>query len=226
MTKEISGIPLARFEEPIREALIGYEDLSEGRLNLDVDQAAKLELTPDKPNSARSATEVKFDGKPVGTLYVIGFKPEDGTGDEKTFKLEDLENALAYPRHPKIVPRSKKDVHSEGLLTIATNKIEDPNSDPELFKGLYDLLGLDGKLVRRIGQLGYPDAVDVDNFTPLATYTVGYNEQGQRFGDPHSIFNLSPDTVQVCGFLAVTDEVYRNHPEILDSLKTQKPDIH
>ncbi len=225
--KEIAGIKLDTLEDPIRQALITYEHLSDDRLGIDVDAAAKLELTPDKPNSARSATPITFNGQPAGMLYVIGFKPEDGSGDEKTFSLKDLSVDSPYPTAAKVVPRSKSGVHSEGLLTIVSQKIESPNTEPELFNGTFDLLGLDGTLIRKIGELGHQSSIDLAEATPLSTYTVGHRVDSdgtlERFGDPHAVFSSLPDEVQFCAFLAVSDEVYRAHPEILTSIDTQEP---
>lgn len=86
-SQELAGISLSRFIDPVRESLKRYENNSHGFLMFDAEKAGKLELTPDKPNSARTATPVNYLNDYIGTLYVIAFRPGDGTGDEKTYSL-------------------------------------------------------------------------------------------------------------------------------------------
>lgn len=222
MKKEVAGITLEQLEEPIQEALKQYEAVSEGRLAFDIEDAATLTPTPDKPNSARSATDAKFKGETVGKLFVIAFKPEDGTGDESGYKLDDLADESG--KHTvKRVPRNKTGVHSEGHLTVLTKQLEEPNKDPELFAGTFDLLGLDGKTIRKIGELGQKTTVTTEELEPFTTLTVGYKQDGERFGDPHAVYSPLPETLQVCAFLAISDEMYESHPEILTGLNPQEP---
>jgi hypothetical protein len=63
MTKEVAGVPLKAFEVPIYDALERYSEISEGEVIFENPSAAtKLELTPDKPNSARSTVTVRHLG--------------------------------------------------------------------------------------------------------------------------------------------------------------------
>src|SRR5579862_9109029 len=113
---EVAGINLKNLEEPIRGALTAYEEESGGQLLFDLDAASILTLTPDKPNSARSRSVVQFRRKTIGDLYVIAFKPGDGTGDEKSYSLDQLVTPVDLPQEAKVVPRDKTGVATEGLL--------------------------------------------------------------------------------------------------------------
>ncbi len=210
-------------EDPIRVALQGYQEVSDNKLEFDIDEAAILGLTPTESNSARSRTATKFLGKPIGDLFVIAFKPGDGSGKETNFKLEDLVVNGDYPNVVAVTPRRKTGTHSEGHLTVVSNKLDDVHADPELYDGTFDLLGLDGKTVKKIGELGQAKTVSVDELKPFTTLTVGNDGRGERFGDPHAVYNSRPELLQVCAFLAVTDEVYREYGDILTHLKPHEP---
>jgi hypothetical protein len=205
MSKHIADIPLKTFEDPIRSVLYWYLG------SYDYDDAHHLELTPDKPNTARSMTSIRRpDGRSIGELVVIAFAPEDGTGDETAYQLSDL-NTGEYPRSPKVVPRSKKAVPTELHLTIASLDCNTWGADPKLFAGNQDLLGLEGNTVTKLGELGqdryaFENSLHNDALTlPTVTYTTGYNKGGERFGDPHAVYNPHP-VVQVCGFIALSPE--------------------
>jgi hypothetical protein len=232
MSAEVMGVPLSRFEGPIRQAVRTYEILADNGLQLDSNNACKLELTPTRPNSARSVTEVLFMAENIGKLYIIAFKYGDGTGDELNgYKLEDLEVDEGYPRSTLVVPRNKTDVdpnksvHHEAHLTIVTHKIEDVHAEPVMFAGRLDVLGLKGKKITKIGQLGYSKSEDGDSYDPLATFTVGFDSEGERFGDPHAVYDGISDSVQVGAFLAVTERINNLYPHLFDSLAPQMPTI-
>lgn len=227
MSQELSGIKLETLEDPIRIALREYEKISDGLLQLDENQASQLALTPDKPNSARSATDFRFQGETIGKLFVIAFKPGDGSGDESGYKLKDLTVDTPYARTTRVVPRNKTGTNSEGHLTVVRHKIEDPNADPELFAGTFDLLELDGRIIRKIGELGQAQTVSIEDLKPLTTLTVGHRTSNdgttERFGDPHAVYSSVPDAVQVCAFLGISDEMYQKYGDILSSLHPQEP---
>lgn len=218
MKREVSGVNLANLKDPIIEALATYENVTGWDLTLDRERAARLELTPDKPNSARSATDALFRGEAIGKLFVIAFKPEDGTGDESGYNLPDLTDESGQ-NATKRIPRNKTGVHAEAHLSVVSQQIDTPNSSPELFAGTFDLLGLNGTTITKIGELGPEIDTPADRLIPTATMTTGFNPMGERFGDPHAVYSAVPDAVQVCAFLAITDL----HPDFMTSLHAQEP---
>lgn len=219
MSEKLMGISLLWLEDPIRTALKTYQEISNNRLLFAIDEACKIELTPDKPNSARSATVATFEGLPFGTLYMIAFKPGDGTGSEVDYQISRLIIDHPYPKAALIVPRNKVGVHSEVHLTIMRHALENPNADPELYAGTYDLLGLAGNSVKKMGQLGHPETIDTS--IPIATFTVGYRGS-ERFGDPHAVYSPVA-AIQVCAFLAISNEVHQQHPQLLNTLHPRLP---
>lgn len=235
MSKDVCGIPLTSFQDPIYTALAGYAELSQGRVSFDRDAAVQLERTTRdvKPNSARSVSTVTHLGKVAGDLYVIVFAPGDGTGDENTYKLAALNTGM-YPRDAKVVPRSKAAAHTEGHLTIASFNLDRPGADPALFAGNQKLLGLglglSDHVVVELGQLGqnpvfYQQALAGVGMAapPSTTLTTGFSREGKRFGDPHAVYNPYPEAVQVCGFLALTPEAAREHSQLFFSLRALEP---
>ncbi len=248
MSREVSGVPIAVFEDYIHMALREYTRVSDGRVTFDDhEHAANLELTPDKPNSARSSIAVRHLGEVAGTLYVIAFAPGDGTGDESAFKLADIDTG-SRPHETKVVPRSKATTHSEVHLTIASKEIELPNEHPKLHGGGLEVLGLEEtegalKLVRvaEVGESQFSLNTRVEaiasgrrsrfaNIQPRASLTVGYygansnnGVGGERFADPHAVYNPSETTVQVCGFIAIAPEMAPKHLEVLGLLGAKEP---
>lgn len=221
MQKEVMGVSLDGLEAPIRVALRAYQEISGDDLMFDRDKASKLEATPTKTNSARSETDVAYRGEQIGKLYVIAFKPGDGSGSEVNYQLVKLGVDFSYPRDVRIVPRDKTGVHSEGHLAILSHKIDDAHANPELYGGSFDLLGLvNGDTVRKIGELGRRE-VEMTT-APITTLTVGWQGK-ERFGDPHAVYSRIPGMVQVCAFLAISDEVHKKYPNILDALIPQLP---
>lgn len=224
MAKIVTSQLLTSLEAPIHDVLQAYEAVSEGALSFDLERAQKLEVTSDKPNSARSATDVEYLGETAGKLFVIAFEPGDGTGDESGYNLKDLYVDVRDARNTKRVPRNKTGIHSEAHLTVVSHKIDEPNSDPVFFQGKFDLLGLDGKFIKKIGNLGQA-AISTTEIAalPTVTYTVGYRD-GRRFGDPHAVFSSREDAVQVAAFLALSDDFYQKHPDMLERLHPHYPD--
>ncbi len=162
-------------------------------------------------------------------LAVIAFAPKDGTGDEKTYKVIDI-NKGDYPGVAKVIPRSKAAVHSEAHLTIATKHLDLPNQDPSLFAGRLNLLGLKDRdlvLLGALGQVAHQfnlTSAGIGEAEPVATLTAGYDKQsGQRFGDPHAVVNPYSRSLQVCGFISVSHEIARQHPDVLNGLRAVQP---
>lgn len=219
--REVMGVSLEGLENPIRTALRTYQEISDNGLVFESDKASKLEPTPTKTNSARSETDAIYQGEPIGKLYVIAFKPGDGSGSEVNYQLESLVVDSPYPRNVLIVPRNKTGVHNEGHLAVLRHKVDDSHADPELYAGTFDLLGLvDGNKVKKIGELGHLETDEA--LTPITSLTVGYRGK-ERFGDPHAVYSRIPSMVQVCAFLAISDEVHKKYPNLLDGLNPQLP---
>ena len=226
----VSKSDLINFQDPVRIALANYSERSDGKVSFDLDTATQLELTPDKPNSARSRSVVEHLGKPVGDLYVIVFDYEDGTGDESTYRLKDSMMGGFYPLERKVVPRSKAAVHSEAHLTIASNHPHKPNADPVMYAGNLEVVGFHNERFTRLAHLGqtpgqFKDAeLGLATAEPTATFTTGYRvSNGERFGDPHSVFNPRMN-VQICGFIAVSNEMADEHASMLVDLGAVEPD--
>lgn len=226
MSKEISGIPLKAFEDPIWDVLQTYELRSEDRVEFDLD-AIELEAIADKPYSARSQSPVKFDGEQFADLYVIAFEPGDGTGNDNDYQLNKFSVEFGYPRASKIVPRRKLGIHSELWLPLAMAAAENPSDDIIAGQGELELMGVNilQRVIQRFAHLSSQPQLGHNLEDVNSVYTVGYyNSSNRRFGDPHAVYNAIPDRVQVCGFLALSDDVYRQKgEEPLDVLSPRFP---
>ncbi|MDD2823224.1 MAG: hypothetical protein PHQ59_04040 [Candidatus Daviesbacteria bacterium] len=221
MTNKVEGIPLSRFEEPTQVALLRYQEIANNGLEFDINGACMLNATPEKPNSARSETPATLRGENIGRLFVIAFKYGDGTGNNGDYQFGKIHVASAYPRANLVIPRRKTGVYEEVHLAIASHEVNSPHAEPELFKGTFDLLGMKKSMIQKIGELG--QILDTDVLEPVATYTVGFRNL-RRFGDPHAVFSSKPE-LQVCAFLAISEEINRKYPHILDNLNPRHPII-
>lgn len=229
LMSKVSGIELGGISETVRPALQAYSELADGAVAFDLDSAAQLRLTPEKPNTARSESQVHHLGEVAGTLYVIVFDMEDGTGDENTFKLEDSMLGW-YPLRSEFVPRSKAGIHSEAHLALASFE---PHSDeaPIMFANHLDVVSFNAGRMRQLAHLGQ-DLYDYARaergqtiVEPTATLTTGYSAAtGERFGDPHAVCNRRL-SVQVAAFLAITDELADQHSSALQLLGAQEPEL-
>ena len=237
MAHEVAGVPLSTFEDPIYRALTRYSEITDGRVLFGfLEQAVKLELTPDKPNTARSVVPVYHENEEMGTLYTIAFAPQDATGDDKTFKAEDLRSR--FPNDPKYFPRSKAAVHAEVHLAIASQTMES-QEDPVMFAGHLRLLGLIGD--NYLDEIGYVGQ-ESHSFTstmrnrhprnPRVTLTTGQrgeisisDKAGERFGDPHALLNPKEGVVQVAGFIAISPEAAPAHLDAFRELNAREPFI-
>jgi len=222
----------AIYMEPIRQALSRYSEVTDGRVEFDRDLSCQLELTPGRPNAARSKSIVRYLGESAAMLFVIAFSMEDGTGDEACYKLKDHLIGGLYPRIPRIVPKPKSSVLSEAHLTLASAPPFDLNVDPVLFAGHLDLIGLKHREIRRLSFLGQDGQDFAEALSgkitaePTVTLTLGTdNLSGERFGDPHAVFNAGCSYNQVCGFIAITNESSPRNQGILDELGAVKPKL-
>jgi hypothetical protein len=242
MKPPINEDTLLEFIEPIQSALWRYSQISDGDVMFDYDNAALLEFTPDKPNTARTQTVVEHLGKTAGILTIVAFAPGNATGDVNTYTLDQIDTGR-YRNEPKYVPRSKAAFDTESHLTIASKNLF-TNAAPVMYTGSLDVLGLVGgrrdekPFVAEVGFVGQTagslsSALDrTAPAKPRVTLTTGYKgsltdrpEQGKRFGDPHAMLNGTTYSLQVCGFLAITPEAAAEHREMFLALKARYPEF-
>jgi len=232
----VHDVALPRFADPIEAALLRYQEIAQsngGEVKFDISNATRLEVIEGKPNYARSETLVSYGGEQALKMFIIAFRPGDGTGDLNTVhSMDDILSYSNYPRLPKVVPRSKAAAHTEGHLTVASFIPEQANEDPRMYAGRLDLIGLrvDEKRLIKLAVLGqglreYENAVLFgDPVEPTVTATAGYLPNGSRFGDPHAVYNATPE-VQVGGFIAVPPELAATHGRVLDLLGIRTPEL-
>lgn len=226
MSVEVCGVPLSEFSDPIRVSLAEYAEKTGGRYRFDLDGAVQLDFVPGKL-TARSQTAVMCGERKAADLFVIAFAPEDGTGDDKSYRLDQV-HLGGFPEDPRYIPRTKDGANSEAHLTIAAKEIE-TSKDPVKFAGHLRVLGLlSGNWVYEAGYVGQ----DLHTFAssmekgidlcPTVTLTTGHEHgldtpenPGKRFGDPHAILNRVENAVQVAGFIAITPDAAPKHLELL-----------
>jgi len=194
--------------------------------------STKLELKPtnDKPYTARADIPIHqlttggSLGTRCGTLYAILFGPNDGTGNESTYKLGDVNPVprLRFEENPeRVIPRSKEGTLFEVFFPILSIKSEIP------YSGLVSLgqveMGEDGlvHIERTLGVSGNEFSTRM-NRSDTGVFsntewsgrrphlTTGYDLGGRRFGDPHAVVRVDDhqDVMQVGGFLSVTEKGY------------------
>lgn len=241
-SSEIRGIRLADLQDPIITALGRFADLSDTQVLFDVD-AGKLQLTPDKPYTARCSSPAYFlDStsqllEPSATLHVLAFAPGDATGAESSYKLDNI-NTGRFPREPKYVPRLKTDMLTEAHLALAAINTEYAHAEPTLFAGSLSVLGLsttrdidNRRYLTQLGYVGQPPEVFADILRdghcpePTATLCVGYSDRGmiaRRFGDPHAILSETENVLQIAGFLAISNKAPAKHHHVLAALGAQE----
>lgn len=213
---------LKKFRQPLEESLRGYESLHK---ELTFQDFPDFILTPNKPNSARTVVPVSYGGTHVGDMHTFVFRYQDGTGDENTYKLDDIKVPLNL-RHEKkperIVPREKKGVIAEGFFPLFSLNNEERiipftshlqeftlDSDKNLIS-LFDI-GQSKSLYLHLIDSGL-------RIKPEIYLSTGTYVSGKRFGDPHVIYHGLKDknTTQVVGFFSVKE---RDNPmlEILNN---------
>jgi len=239
MSNEIAGLPLAKFEEPVRHALQFYQKRAHRKTAFDFDTAASLGRTPEDTTSALSRSRVEFAGKAIAELRVVAFAPGDGTGNEDDFKLFDLYTGV-LPRQSKIVPRRKNNIRQEACLPLASFHANQPDAEPVLLASSLALLSvkeslLNSDTITRVGFLGSkPPQYQLQMYGirtdhSSANYTVadiirynGKDEELVRTGDPNAVYNPYPEYVQVCGFIALENNASDEHEELLRAMGTYR----
>lgn len=211
MAKLIKNISTESLRGPIYDSVKRYSEIAGQKgLVFNPDDLQELTLTPDKPNTARTVIEARdHHGEKVGDMYVIAFKPQDGTGDSKSRRISDLDVKYPYFYVEALTPRDKalgSEVHL-GILSQAAWERE-----PTPFGGQLDLIGLRGLSLGRLGTLGVGRSSSknistlgfsepAQDLQPNASYTVK-GEGLSREGDPHAAYNYTSELV-VAAFLAV-----------------------
>lgn len=189
-----------------------YSELTDGKMKFQ--KFNPFMLTPEKPNSARTTVPVTYNNIYVGEMYAIAFKPQDGTGDNKTYPMGTLKipGHLVYNEHPeKILPRKKEGIFCEGFFPFFTLLSE---NSYHKFAASLELLTVDNitapSTIVKAGDLGlkpteYYKIVGRSAVSPEIQYTCGYRDN-QRFGDPHAVhYGIDTSYIQVVGFLAIKD---------------------
>jgi len=204
----VNNHDLKALRKPLEEALSAYETD-----NIKFQDFPDLILTPEKPNSARTIIPVKYGTAKVGDFYAIVFVRGDGTGDAKTYKIDDLiipHEFLHSTKPERVIPRAKTGIVCEFFFPLFSIS---PQGYTSMFAASLDELGIVDKTITPIWRLGQSD-IDYSKalqgkvlVNPQIDVTVGESRGGKRIGDPHSIYygrNIE-DALQVAGFLGIAD---------------------
>ncbi len=218
---DVKSLDLKMLREPLEAALSAYENAT----GMKFEDFPDLILTPEKPNSARTVIPVTYETVKIGDLYALAFMQGDGTGDSKTYQLQDVVIPPEFQHSEKperVIPRAKTGVVCEGFFPLFSLTSQ---GDIALFAASLDELGLVDTTLTRLWRLGQTDEEYAralqrkEITTPKVYLTVGESAEGKRMGDPHAIYynRALPDALQVVGFLGTTDA---NNPlkEISESL--------
>ncbi len=205
----VDTLDLGLLRRPLEEALAGYEKSS----GIKFQDFPNLTLTPEKPNYARTIIPVTYGATNIGNFYAIVFVRGDGTGDSKTYSLDDLAIPQEFQHAEKserVIPRAKTGVVCEGFYPLFSMTAQ----GCAMFAASLDELGVINNTITRLWKLGQEDS-DYSKalngelcFDPKVYFTVGESLDGKRIGDPHSIYynRNTEDVIQVVGFLALNDK--------------------
>jgi hypothetical protein len=218
------------------EAKVGVaSDMLGAEISVGADEGVflpELEITPDKPNSARSVAQLRVAGKTAGDLYVIVFGKGDSTGavSDKypAGSLEVPEELISRSGLLGSYPRPKTQL-AEICIPLANARVwEKEAAKVTYYQGTaLRILGLehleDGGVARVAAVdedksshvIGWGSSIQAHAKNP-SFLTLGTDSFGRRVGDPHAIFNPSVH-IQVAGFVAVES------PEWFDLLASFDP---
>jgi hypothetical protein len=252
MTTNVAGIELSRFEVPVMKALRSYEQLTDDKLEFDLQTALGVKSTMGSAGFAGiSRSYVDFAGERIGDLKVFALAPGDATGhdtpaqnltfcDNKLSKsgLELYLSALApgdvqKPRKitPRFIPVPKPSTGSELSLAVAT--FIPGQDEPVMFANNLRTLGIDDSgdkpRVAETGIAGEPsDTYERALNGEIAldcdvTITLGRDPAtDQRFGDPGAIAN-SRSVVQVAAVLSLRGGAAAPQQELIQQLRAHTP---
>jgi hypothetical protein len=204
-------VNLKELRKPLEGALMKYEMLYEG---LRFGKFGDFALTPEKPNSARTIIPASYADSDIGDLYAIAFFKGDGTGDKRTYKLDEIVIPEKYQHEEKperVIPRSKAGVFCEGFFPLFS--MDRTQGSFMMHTNSLDELTVSGSppTVTYAWTLGLERSDYLHHMAckmgtqPKVSFTTGFDSSGKRFGDPHSIYDdVDLDAVQVAGFLAIT----------------------
>ncbi len=210
---EFKNFNLDKFRKPLEESLRKYENFFGEKLTFN--NFPDFYLTSEKPNFARTAILVSYNQRMIGEMCVIAFLQGDGTGDSKTYKLNELiiPKEMEYSKkQERILPGAKKGIVCEGYFPLfSINK-----SGREILNaGCLEELTIkkDSLEIAPAWHLGQGEEkyIQALNFglekSPEVFFTTGKDSQGNRFGDPHSIYyKIKEEAIQVAGFLSIKNE--------------------
>jgi hypothetical protein len=227
MAYGVNGVSKGDVAEHVVAALRGYAEISDGPIQFDLVAAAKIEPMASKPGTAARSKSIVTMGDFATELFVLVFRPEDGTGDESAHNLAEI-NTDQYPRSVNAVPRDKGAAQGEAHLSLVTFR-DDGTAVP--FAGLLDLVGFEPgyetgvvpKTLVRVGSLGQTPAefrasmLGSEQPEARATATVRrYGALAHAFGDPHAVYNRT-SALQVAAFVAVPKDQATELLRVLDA---------
>jgi len=221
LNKSLSSVKMAlnKYEE-ITNRLLGFDGLS------------FFEQYDNKGYFAKAITDVDFYDSNIGKMHIVAFKPEDGTGDESTFRVTDIltPERLDYNENPfKIIPRSKYGVLYELFFPLLCL---DQYGEDRFAVCLEELTVIDNKIVS-LGNIGISQSefrqainsgLEIMPHIGMTTASV----RPYEFGDPHAIhydprvLNVDKEYVQIAGFLSFT-EPYMNLDKFVEEYCTVYP---
>jgi hypothetical protein len=215
ISMNINDVNLKKLKEPLGATLSIYCS----KLGVSFQNIEDFKLTPEKPNSARIVVPVNYYKTSVGEIYVIAFVKGDGTGDESTYKINDLIIPSEYyhvDKTARVIPRAKNVISetefktpmiSEAFMPLFSIA---PDNHVALFAASLDELTVDDNKIVPVGRLGlsnenYSKALKGELEVIPKIYTTVVTFAGKSIGDPHSVYYSRDidDAVQIVGFLGV-----------------------
>lgn len=208
-------LDLHSFREPTLKALKEYSNYHENKLTFGEFQDYRL--TPEKSSTARTLIPCFYNSTKVGEMCAIVFLHGDGTGDESTYKIDDI-IIPDYLRHIEnkvgIIPRSKSGIICEAAFPLFT--IDDKGRITYFAVHLQKTTAkenptriVEGHYFGR-PKYDYIRAIELQQQeTPGVYFTIATDYKGKRYGDdPHATyFGLDrKDIAQVAGFLSVNNK--------------------
>jgi hypothetical protein len=180
-----------------------------------------MQPMPEKGYTAKSQVPVLYRGSEAGLLICLLFSHNDGTGSGNIDSSVEIPFEYKFKDKPeRVLPRDKSETIVEAMLPLFSF-VPGNSKIAKYTVSLEELTVRNGGIVKawdlglnaeelnfsvheQVRDHGPGDhIIERDPYQRANLFlTVGDNE-GYRFGDPHSIFCAIPDFCQVVGFLAV-----------------------